>query len=131
MMKHYTDAEFGTLGEKLAADYLKKKHYKILEKNYKIQAGEVDIIAATGERIVFVEVKTRGRDPMFPGHTAVTREKQLRLMRAASMYMRLTKCRLSPRFDVIELEIDRGTGKLIRLNHYESAFSQTESYARF
>ena len=47
------------------------------------------------------------------------------------MYMRLTKCRLSPRFDVIELELDRGTGKLIRLNHYESAFSQTESYARF
>lgn len=131
MMKRYTDAEFGALGEKLAADYLKKKHYKILEKNYKIHAGEVDLIAAIGERIVFVEVKTRGKNPMFPGHYAVTREKQQRLMRAASMYMRLTKCRLSPRFDVIELELDRESGSLIRLNHFENAFSQTESYARF
>lgn len=52
----------GIIGEKAAVNYLEKIGYKILEKNYKIRYGEIDIIAVDSSRektLVFVEVKTR------------------------------------------------------------------------
>lgn len=127
----YTNKEFGALGEKNAADYLKKRKYKILDKNYKYKLGEIDIIAHDGEEIAFIEVKTRSADPYLSGMYAVDRRKQFHIMRAASRYMSVNKCRLQPRFDVIEVEIDRQTGKLKKINHFKNAFSQTEDYARF
>ena len=134
-MKALTDREFGALGEKLAAGHLKKKHYKILEKNYKISAGEIDIIACNKERLVFVEVKTRSADPYIRGMYAVDRRKQEHIFRTAAAYMRENKdkpqTKLQPRFDVIEIELDRETGKLVRLNHFENAFGQTGDYARY
>ena len=134
-MKKMTDKEFGALGEKLAADHLKKKHYKILEKNYKIPAGELDIVACNKERLVSIEVKTRAADPYIRGMYAVDRRKQEHILRTAAAYMKNNKgtpqTALQPRFDVIEIELDRETGKLVRLNHFENAFGQTGDYARF
>lgn len=49
----------GNYGEELACQFLKKLHYKILERNYRIRGGEIDIVAKDGETLVFVEVKTR------------------------------------------------------------------------
>lgn len=49
----------GKLGEELACKFLKEKGYLILERNYKIRGGELDIIARDKEDLVFVEVKTR------------------------------------------------------------------------
>ncbi len=49
----------GNYGEDLAAQYLKKLGYKILERNYRIRGGEIDIVAKDGPTLVFVEVKTR------------------------------------------------------------------------
>lgn len=49
----------GDLGETLACQYLQKLGYKILERNYRIRGGEIDIVAKEGETLVFVEVKTR------------------------------------------------------------------------
>ena len=49
----------GMVGEKLAADFLSKKGYKIIETNYRCKEGEVDIITKEGETLVFVEVRTR------------------------------------------------------------------------
>ena len=127
----YTNKEFGAFGETTAADYLKKRKYKILDKNYKYKLGEIDIIALDGEEIAFIEVKTRSADPYLSGMYAVDSKKQFHIMRAASRYMSENKCRLQPRFDVIEVELDRSNGKLKKINHFKNAFSQTEDYARF
>lgn len=51
--------QFGEKGESIAERHLKKRGYKILEKNYRTKVGEIDIIAKEKNTIVFVEVKTR------------------------------------------------------------------------
>ena len=130
-MKTLSDREFGALGEKLAAAYLKKQHYKILEKNYKNPLGEIDIIARDGEYIVFVEVKTRSADPFLSGSYAVDRKKQLHILRPASSYLQQSLSALQPRFDIIEVELDRARGKLIDIRHFPNAFIQPGPYARF
>ena len=130
-MKPITNIKFGALGEKFAVAYLKRKRYKILEKNYKTKLGEVDIIARDGKEIVFIEVKTRSADPYLGGKYAVNRKKQFHIMRTASVYLSNTNCTLQPRFDIIEVELDRSTQKPVNIEHYENAFCQTEAYARF
>ncbi len=54
-----THNDLGTLGEDLAIDYLIKQGYQILERNYRYQKGEVDILAKKDDALVAVEVKTR------------------------------------------------------------------------
>ena len=51
--------ELGNIGERAAAELLQNDGYEILERNYRCQAGEIDIIAVRGSEIAFVEVKTR------------------------------------------------------------------------
>ena len=132
-MKPMTNQAFGALGEKFAVRHLKQQHYKILEKNYKNKLGEIDIIARTPDKteIVFIEVKTRNAAPYLSGQYAVDQRKQFHIMRTASRYLSESSCSLQPRFDVIEIEIDRPSGRLKSIDHLENAFSQTEDYARF
>ena len=132
-MKSFSNQQFGALGEKLAVKHLKQHHYKILKKNYKNQLGEIDIIARDRDRgeIVFIEVKTRSAAPFLGGRFAVDKRKQFHIMRTASVYLSVTKCPRQPRFDIIEVEIDRATGQMKSIEHYENAFCQTEDYARF
>ena len=126
-----TNKEFGALGEKRAAAYLKKQGYKILEKNYKCKLGEIDIIARSGDTIAFVEVKTRPASPYLSGMYAVDQRKQEHILRTASYYLSRKKCPLQPRLDVIEVELDRTNGDLVRINHIPGAFMQKRSYARY
>ncbi|MBQ1897653.1 MAG: YraN family protein [Ruminococcus sp.] len=126
-----SNQRFGALGEKLAARYLKEQGYKILKKNYKNKLGEIDIIAVDKNEIVFVEVKTRSASPYLSGQYAVDQHKQFHIMRTASYYLSVTKCDLQPRFDIIEVEVERVSGKMTKINHIKNAFSQTENYARF
>ena len=129
-MKPLSNKQFGSLGERFAAGYLKKIGYKILEKNYKNKLGEIDIIAKDRGELVFVEVKTRSADPYLSGVYSVDRQKQFHIMRTAEIY-RQEYPLLQPRFDIIELEIDRSTGRLTDINHIKNAFWQKEDYARF
>ena len=127
-MNHF---ELGALGEKYAEKYLKKQHYKILEKNYKVKLGEIDIIAQYGGYMVFVEVKSRSADPLVSGYYAVDKKKRLHIIRTADFYMRRKKSLLQPRFDIIEVEIDKISRKVVSCHHYENAFIWEGSYARF
>lgn len=125
-----TTAEIGKKGEKLAANFLKRNGYKILERNLHQSHNEIDIIAANKEYIVFVEVKTRtaNKDLFLPygsPATAVTKEKQKRTVRAATNYL-LTQSKKAkekqPRMDVIEVYLEKETGKLLEINHITDAF---------
>lgn len=54
-----SNTDIGNKGENLACKFLQKNGYKILERNYRIRGGEIDIVAKDGETLVFIEVKTR------------------------------------------------------------------------
>ncbi|MBQ8848895.1 MAG: YraN family protein [Clostridia bacterium] len=126
-----TTTDIGRYGEDIAANYLKKNGYKILERNRHQSHNEIDIIAVNKEFIVFVEVKTRSvENDLYSEYgtpaSAVTRSKQFRLISAAKSYMYATKKHYGrqPRMDVIEVYLSKYDGKLLNLNHIIDAFGE-------
>ncbi|MBO5305960.1 MAG: YraN family protein [Clostridia bacterium] len=127
-----TTKELGDFGEKAAADLLKKKGYRILEKNFRAGKNEIDIIASNRRDIVFVEVKTRtlsalGDLPYGSPLEAVDTPKQKRTLAAASAYLYKSETDLMPRFDIIEVYLEhRGrlfkTLSVAKICHIEDAF---------
>ncbi len=110
----------GRLGEEDAAAFLKAKGFRILERNYRYERGEIDIIAEDKAELVFVEVKTRYSTKFGEPEDAVAYHKQAQLRKAAEGY--LTAHELVDkfcRFDVIAILIEEGR-KHIR--HIENAF---------
>src|ERR1043166_2571610 len=93
---------FGKHGEDLACHELERRGYAILARRYRRRGGELDIIAADGETIVFVEVKTRDGAAYGCASEAVTPLKQLRMMRLAMDYLARHGLMNRPsRFDVV------------------------------
>lgn len=76
----------GYLGEQKAAEYLKQKGYRILERNFYSRYGEIDIIAREGKYLVFVEVKYRTNTSHGSPQEAVSRSKQRTICRVANYY---------------------------------------------
>ena len=111
----------GSLGEEAAARALRKAGLKILERRFRVRAGEIDLIAKLGELIVFVEVKTRrGTDFGYPAE-AVTATKRRRLARVALHYLTRHGWLDRPsRFDVVE--VIAGGDEVRSVRHFEDAF---------
>ncbi len=107
----------------LAADYLRRKHYKIIATNYRCRVGEIDIIAANREYLAFVEVKLRKNADFAEAREFVTYSKQNRIRSTAALYLAWNPTELQPRFDVIEIYAPQGmeTQKPV-INHLEDAF---------
>ena len=107
----------------LAADYLRRKHYKIIATNYRCRVGEIDIIAATREYLAFVEVKLRKNADFAEAREFVTYSKQNRIRSTAALYLAWNPTELQPRVDVIEIYAPQGmeTKKPV-INHLEDAF---------
>lgn len=96
--------ELGQYGERVAAAFLMGKGYRIIKRNYRCRAGEIDIIALKGEFLVFCEVKTRSGSSCGRPAAAVTEEKLLHINKAAKHFMAYGNwCRYQPRVDVIEI----------------------------
>lgn len=112
--------ETGQLGEAAVAGYLEEEGYSILERNFKRAGGEIDLIAAGKGYILFVEVKTRGKNPLAAPRYAVTRAKQLRIISTAQKYLMEREVDLQPRFDVAEVYLEDGRVK--EINYLENAF---------
>lgn len=100
-MKDNSKIYTGKEGEKIAAAFLKKKGYKIIETNYRCPLGEIDIIAREKDEIVFVEVKTRKSTEMGYPEQAVGINKQKKMSQLALWYLQKTNTDDQARFDVI------------------------------
>lgn len=113
--------QLGLRGEEKVADYLQKKGYTILVKNYRCKAGEIDIIARDGEELVFIEVKTRSSLRFGSPAEAVTPRKQRQITRTAQWYLSERQLFDVPaRFDVITvLGADQANATI---DHIDNAF---------
>jgi putative endonuclease len=100
-------ATTGRLGETYAAEYLVRQGYEILEKNYRRQFGEVDIVARDRGTLVFVEVKTRHSHHYGAPVEAVDKRKQRQLSKIAQGYLLSNQLHdTAARFDVIGVILD-------------------------
>lgn len=97
----------GKYGEELAADFLIKSGYKIIDKNYKFSRyGEIDIIALEKDTLCFIEVKTRTNNNFGSGLEAVTKEKLMKITACIQKYIQDTKIKFKNyRIDVISIEL--------------------------
>ena len=113
----------GVFGEDAACEYLKKRGYRILGRNYACRQGEVDIIARKGRYIVFAEVKLRKNAGFGAAAEFVTAAKQRRIIFAARRWLMENPTDLQPRFDVIEVYAPEGLQtKRPEINHLEDAY---------
>lgn len=116
MAKHL---EFGKLGEELAAQFLIKKGYEIVERNWRSDHKEIDIIAKDGPDFVIVEVKTRKTDDYGEPDMAVTTRKQHLLISAANAYLYTHAIDANTRFDIISIVFNNSEPVI---SHIEDAF---------
>ena len=113
----------GAWGEALAAEYLRKKKYKLIDRGYSCRFGEIDLIVASKSELIFVEVKLRKSAEFAQGREFVDFYKQKRLRTTASMYLAQNPTKLQPRFDVIEIYAPDGIATVNpTINHLEGAF---------
>ena len=118
----------GALGEKLACRFLRQKGYKILYRNFRgRRGGEIDIVCRDCDTLVFVEVKTRGREDFGRPIVAVDRQKQQRVSRGGLAWLRLLD---NPdilfRFDVVEVLLVDETKPRLELT--QNAFQLAKPY---
>ncbi len=113
----------GKKGEELVASYLQKQGFIIQAMNYRIKAGEIDIIAAKHEVMAFVEVKLR-QNPQFPLSELIVPAKQKKIIKAALWYIASKRLQdMVFRFDVALLEPQ---GSEYTITYIENAFTAFE-----
>ena len=118
-----TSREEGLAGEETAIRTLKKKGYRIIERNHRNRLGEIDVVAEEGGSLVFVEVKKRNTGRFGEAICAIDENKKRHLVKAALFYMKMHRCfGRSIRFDVIGIDNER-----IKL--VQNAFLVEESHA--
>lgn len=115
-------AEIGARGEAAAAAYLERVGMQVVERNWRTDRGELDIIALDGEELVLCEVKTRTSDSRGTPEDAVSASKRRRIARLARAYLAgagLEDCPV--RFDVVTVRVLAEDRALLR--HHRAAFT--------
>ncbi len=112
--------EIGNLGEDTAAEHLRSKGCRILERNFSCRFGEADIIATDSEYLIFAELKSRKSSRFAEAREFVDRKKQEKIILTAKYYLMKHDYDLPVRFDVIE--IYDASGDKPRIEHIENAF---------
>ncbi|MCC8143977.1 MAG: YraN family protein [Tannerellaceae bacterium] len=113
------ESNIGKAGEQYAKDYLLAKGYRVLHTNWRWHRLELDIVAATDEELVVIEVKTRSAGYLVLSEKAVDRKKINRIVKATDVYIRYFNIDLPARFDVIVVIAEEGQ---YQLEHIEDAF---------
>lgn len=114
----------GKDGEKRVAQFLRRRGFSVIKRNYQCRYGEIDIIAENKEYILFVEVKTRKENALISGVDALNGKKRQRISLAAQDYITKTLCEKQPRFDVAEVTVsEKADGNVgFSLKYFENAF---------
>lgn len=116
----------GRTGERLAADALMNKGYRILERNFRCRHGEIDLVAEDEHDLIFVEVKARRGTTFGLPEDALTYFKRRKLLELASYYLDLHACAdRSWRIDVVAVQFSSG-GKLEEIRIYQHAVTDIE-----
>ena len=110
--------EVGDKGEQFAADYLLKLGYKILEKNFRAQKSEIDIICKEENTLVFVEVKARSSIKFGHPEAFVNEAKSAKIMEGAESYMVENNWAGAIRFDIISILFQKDQ---VELKHFKDA----------
>jgi putative endonuclease len=119
---------FGTRSERAAARHLRRQGYRVLARNWTCPHGELDLVAADGGTVVFVEVRSTGGDDAARPAASVDEAKQARLTRVALYYLQQHGLLGRPaRFDVLALSWPPGRREP-QVVHHRQAF---EAVGRF
>lgn len=120
-MTQLNKKELGNWGEQVAAKFLRESGFYIIEYNYRCRFGEIDLIVSTRDKLIFVEVKTRGSLRYGLPAEAVNTRKRAKYYLLASYYVNHKKLySYDLRFDVIEIMLDSDGS--YRINHIPNAF---------
>jgi len=112
----------GQNGEDLAANFLEKKSYSILTKNFRTPYGEIDLVAQQANTIVFVEVKTRKSRSLGPPEISITPRKIDHIRSAAEFYIQENSEKATEwRIDVISIQLLVNEAPIIV--HFENAIT--------
>ena len=100
----------GAWGERLVARWYRDAGYEILDRNWRVRSGELDLVVCRGSEIVFCEVKARRSNRYGTAAEAVDRRKQLRIRSLAAQWLKASGRRGRVRFDVatvtgVEVEV--------------------------
>jgi len=110
--------------ERLACEHLQQQGLILMASNFRIKAGEVDLIMQDGQTLVFVEVRYRRHQQWASAEESVTQAKQHRICLAAAAYLKNKRLsnRCYCRFDVVAIN---GSLTPPRINWIQNAFQQT------
>jgi len=111
--------ELGIIGEQLAVDYLLRNEYEILERNFRFQKAEIDIIAQKEDILAIVEVKTRNSAFFGDPQDFVTPSKIKLLVKAANEYVVSNNIDIETRFDIIAVLKNK---HVEQIEHFKNAF---------
>lgn len=111
--------ELGKKGEQLAVDFLLKNDYDIVERNYRFEKAEVDIIAKKDDVLAIVEVKTRSTADFGDPQDFVKPKQIKNLVKAVDEYVTVNDLDVEVRFDIIAIVKE---GKGYSIEHLENAF---------
>ncbi len=116
--------ERGRVGEEHVGAYLTKRGWTVLERNYRVRGGEIDIIAERSGVVAFVEVKTRKFGSLAEGMDAVDAEKRKHIIYAADRWAEeQPDLTATIRFDVAEVVVTTEEHpRVIEMRYYEDAF---------
>lgn len=124
MNKKTQKQEIGLVGENIAAAFLTKKGFSIIEKNYRQKWGEIDIIAQKDGAVRFIEVKTKSvgdtsyKSSAYHPEEHVTHDKLRKITRTASLYMESKKDSREYQIDVVAVVLDK-IKRIARCRLYE------------
>lgn len=122
-MKSARRQSLGHLGEFIAAAFLEKKGYTILERNWRTPYGEIDLIAIHDDVVAFVEVKTRASNSLGPPEISITPRKEQHMRNAAEYFIQQHPELINDwRIDAVAIQIQTGNSPPL-IEHFENVIT--------